>query len=503
MKKVYQLFYSVLIFAVATGFFTSCSKKKTAPVDNITDSIPSLKPPTFSSNFDINTIEDEYGDVASFSDHDEWGSYNVHDPSIKKFGDYYYCYSTDVAYGTSVRPGIQIRMSKDLVQWKFVGWVFDGLPTEASEFIQQNGGTPNDGIWAPYIMKVGDQYRLYYALASNKGRLSVIGLATASNPLGPWVEKGLVVTSLDNSATQTNAIDPSVLVDTNGNYWLFYGSAWDGIYILKLDPSTGLAATPGDKGTRIANRGFTNGEYNGNIEAPEIIYNPKLKKYYLFISYDWLQTKYNVRVCRADNPQGPYYDYNGVNANENIDHGPMILAPYKFMNGEGWQGTGGCSVFTDGNGQFYMAHNARPEDDSYYMDLHVRKMFWAPDGWPVVSPERYAWDNNDTIPVDSIPGTWQKIVLNYTVVPGYGDQQTSPDFQVSTTLTIGADGTLNGNSSDTWTYNPPWLQFNWSNGEVDKVIVQHGHDWEKEGRPQTFIFTGLSNKGIAIWGKKN
>ena len=173
MKKISRLFYVALLLVAMAFFSFSCSKKGATPTDNIgNDTIVSLKPPSFSSNFDINSIEDTYGDVAPFAFHNQWGSYNVHDPSIKKFGKYYYCYSTDVAYGTSVRPGIQIRMSKDLVQWKFVGWVFNGLPTDASQFIQQHGGTPNNAIWAPYIMKVGSEYRLYYALSSDKSRLS-------------------------------------------------------------------------------------------------------------------------------------------------------------------------------------------------------------------------------------------------------------------------------------------------------------------------------------------
>jgi arabinan endo-1,5-alpha-L-arabinosidase len=38
-------------------------------------------------------------------------------------------------------------------------------------------------------------------------------------------EKGLVVTSANNSSVQTNAIDPSVIVANNGEHWMVYGSA--------------------------------------------------------------------------------------------------------------------------------------------------------------------------------------------------------------------------------------------------------------------------------------
>jgi arabinan endo-1,5-alpha-L-arabinosidase len=473
----------------------SCKKGSTSganpPVDTTT---------TTTAAFDINSIEDTYADVADFADYEKWGSYNVHDPSIKKFGDYYYCYSTDVGYGIDVRSGIQIRKSKDLVQWQFDGWVFNGLPTKGAQFIQAKGGTPNNSLWAPYVLQVGSEYRLYYSLSCSSPRLSVIGLATASSPEGPWTEKDLVEESLNDNSVQTNAIDPTVVTTPAGDQYLYYGSAWDGIYILKLDASTGLAASTGDKGTRIANRGFTNGAYNGNIEGAEIIYNPTLSKYFLFIAYDWLQTKYNTRVCRADNPTGPFYDYQGIDADSNVDHGPMITAPYQFMGHGGWQGVSHCTVFTDGGTNYFFASQARPSVNSYFMDLHVRKIFWTQDGWPVVSPERYAWEDNSTVARDSLTGNWEQIVLGYTVVPGYANEQTSPDLQIAVSLSINADGTLNSDAASKWTYNAPWLQLNWSNGSTDKVFVQKGRDWEN--KKSSIIFSGLDQTGTAIWGKK-
>jgi arabinan endo-1,5-alpha-L-arabinosidase len=487
---------AVLLLFVPAMFMLFPSCKKSVGTSRGTDSIPVVPPPAF----DINSINDTYDSLSAFSNYLRWGPYNVHDPSVKKFGDTYYCYSTDVGYGISVPAGIQVRKSKDLVEWHFVGWVFNGLPAMGSQFITSSGGAPNNALWAPYILKVNSEYRLYYALSADKPRLSVIGLATASSPEGPWTEKGLVVVSKNDNAVQTNAIDPTVVTTAAGEQFMYYGSAWDGIYILKLDPATGLAAANGDKGIRIANRGFTNGAYNGNIEGAEIIYNATLNKYFLFISYDWLQTKYNVRVCRADNPQGPFADYNGVDANSNVDHGPMILAPYQFMGHGGWQGTGHCGVFDDGNGQYFMAHQGRPAVNSYFMDLHVRKIFWTTDGWPIVSPERYAWEDNSTVAKDSLVGNWEQIVLNYHVVPGYANEQVSPDMQLAVALNIAADGTLNGDPGNKWTYTAPWLQISWSNGSTDKMYVQKGRDWEN--KKSTIIFTGLDNMGIAIWGKK-
>lgn len=482
----------LLYLLLLAGF--AC-KKGPAPASHAADTTTT----TTSPPFDINSIEDTYADVAPLTDYAQWGPYNVHDPSIKKINGEYYCYSTDVAYGATPPAGIQVRKSADLVQWQFVGWAFNGIPSIVSQYISSAGGTPNAGLWAPYIIQSGSELRLYYCLSSTTCKLSAIGLATATNSEGPWTQRGLVVTS-SCPQTMTNAIDPTVLITSGGQQYMYYGSAYDGIYIVQLDPSTGLTLTPGDIGKRIANRGFTNGQYNGNIEGAEIIYQPNLQQYFLFIAYDWLTTKYNVRVARANNPTGPFYDYNGVDVNTNIDHIPMIIAPYQFNGHGGWQGTSHCTVFDDGAGHYYIAHQGRPGVDFNYMDLHVRKLFWTPDGWPVASPERYAWEGDSTVVASALTGNWEQIDLNYQVVPGYADQQVSPDFQTSTTLSIAADGSFNGSSANTWTYTAPWLTLQYGTGRNDKLFVQPGRDWEN--KKSTIIFSGLNNTGTATWGKK-
>ena len=449
---------------------------------------------------DFSQLGDTYGHLASADRVYEWAHYNTHDPSIIRDEQFFYCYSTDVAFGHDIRPGLQIRRSINLVEWEFVGWVFNGLPTQGAFFIRQNGGEPNNGLWAPYIMKVGDEYRLYYSLASNKPRLSVIGLATSDDPKGPFREKGVVVTSLDNNTVQTNAIDPTVIVDKSGKHWLYYGSAWDGIYLLELDPATGLAVRNEDKGKRIAQRAFTSNTINGNIEGPEIIYNEEFDKYYLFIAYDWLETKYNVRVGRSENPDGPFYDFLGQNMNEENDDVPMILAPYQFDGHAGWQGVAHPSVFEQ-EGQYYMAHQGRPGVNPFYMVLHVRQVHWTEDGWPLLSCQRYAAEEEMPVEESELIGTWEQIVLGYEVVPGFAEEQISPDFQTSVALTLDAAGTVNGDENNTWSYEAPWLTMLWGNTSINPLYVERGRDWENQ-IDSTVLFTGLNQEGTAIWGKK-
>src|SRR3984885_12064852 len=91
MVRPMRTYLVFLIVAAQAATISSC--KKGGPSSNAKPPADTTTPPPF----DINSIEDTYADVASFADYAEWGPYNVHDPSIKKFGSTYYCYSTDVA----------------------------------------------------------------------------------------------------------------------------------------------------------------------------------------------------------------------------------------------------------------------------------------------------------------------------------------------------------------------------------------------------------------------
>lgn len=490
MKKIVKFAF---MMTLASVIFCGC-KKDIEDVTEIDPALLEVKP------FDINGISDTYGGLSSLFFSAQWGPYNLHDPSVIKVGDTYYCFSTDVGYGITPRVGIMVRKSTDLVDWKYVGWALEGLPAGGVKYITDNGGVPVAGLWAPYIMKVGTEYRLYYSLAPESGRTSCIGLLTSASPEGPWVEKGLAVVSV-NAGPGTNAIDPSVVVSPAGEHWMVYGSSWDGLYELKLNPQTGLAMTAGDKGKRIVRRGNTNGLVNGNLEGPEIIYNDQTKLYYLFVAYDWLSTKYNVRVFRSANPDGPFLDWDGIDVDNAFDNGPMILSPYKFGDHGGWAGVSHCSVIKDGD-QYYMAHQGRPGVDRAFMVMHVRKMFWTTEGWPVVSPERYANVPDTPVGESEIAGRYEQIVLGYTTVPGFSETQTDPQYSGSGITLLDVAGTINSDPNNHWVYNSPWLELRWANGLfIDKLHVSRERDWEKK-KESTIVMTGLNGGGLAIWFKK-
>ena len=420
------------------------------------------------------------------NDIDNWKHYNTHDPTVYKNGDWYYMYSTDASWANLHETGALKRRSRDLVNWEFLGNAFDGIPQSAADFFL--GGYNPDytdvGIWAPFLFQYKDKYILYYSAPGGLDgvNLAYLGYAYSESADGPWEDQGVIITSIPGDTI--NAIDPTVVYDSlNHQLWMAYGSWHTGLYVVELDTATGGLKTPGDRGVKVATRPPGYG-----LEAPELSYRNGW--YYLFATYDPLGTTYNVRVGRSRNPEGPYYDFNGVDMAEPSSNVPMIQAPYMFDNHPGWQGTGHCGVYND-KGSYYMFNQGRPSNEPAMMVLHVRKIFWI-DDWPVVSPERYAGVPQCEIIPDSLAGEWEHMPLVYKSSGAYHSR--------SEELLLTSDGSFNDNAANTWTFEDDTLILNWSNGDIQKLIVFWGWDWENNCK--TLLYTGMDTEGLCIWGKK-
>src|SRR5687767_9183438 len=153
----------------------------------------------------------------------------IHDPVIAHENGTYYVFSTG-----SFVPFI---CSKDKVVWEFCGRVFKSNPAWTRDI------NPDLlDIWAPDISFFNNQWQLYYAVSSFGSQNSAIGLATNAtlDPKSPdyeWVDQGEVLRSHEGDAW--NAIDPNLVLDEQGEPWLAWGSFWEGIWMRKIDSSTG------------------------------------------------------------------------------------------------------------------------------------------------------------------------------------------------------------------------------------------------------------------------
>lgn len=429
-------------------------------------------------------------DLKNVDNEVEWHINNAHDPSIIKVEDTYYVFSTDIKAAGTPRPGIMVRKSKDLIQWDWVGYALtEGIPQAAAAW------TANvTNLWAPDIAKLGDTYYLYYSASEFGTNKSMIGLATSSSIEGPWQDQGEVVKTKPGDAP--NAIDPNIIIDDKGEPWMAYGSFFGGIYVAPLDPVTGKFKEMGF-GKQIASRDHRTEE--GALEGPYIIYEPKLKKYFLFVSYDSLFADYNVRVGRSDSVTGPYLDVNGHDLNDSAfmpqyEVGNKLMGGYSFSEGDGWVAPGHNSILQDGENTF-MVHHARGQAKTSWSYLHVRQMLWTDEGWPVVAPERYAGEKVQPIPEASIAGEWERIVH---AKDSNGRVKAKP-------LTLLLDGTAEGEpGTGKWSLKGEHtLEITWSvDGQSLIEVLELLPAWDWELKRQALIFTGMSVDGTAVWGKQ-
>ncbi len=425
------------------------------------------------------------------SDETKWGNLNFHDPSVIKDGEWYYTITTDVKVGGTPKGGIPIRRSKDLINWEWVGRVFSKVPDDARKWTRART------LWAPDVIKIGDTFYLYYAASRFGTNQSFIGLAAGKSMEGPWENKGEVIKS--TSSSSWNAIDPNPVYDTGGNLYMSFGSFFGGIFIVELDKTTGKIKD-GCKPSLIATR---SNSVASAIEGPYIIYNPEYKKYYLFVSYDSLSKDYNVRVGRADKITGPYVDFNGnVMTDTELppnDVGTKIMGGYKFGGEDGWVMPGHNSVLKEGK-DYFIVHHARGDKDTNWPYLHVRKILWSDDGWPLISPERYAGEMEQKLEKKLLVGDWETIVLDKD-----NNQQLS-----SKKITLKSNGKIDdGTGKSTWKfkadntiymkiYDPDKKSGSEYIEQTSKVIPS----WDWENWKTTLVFSGIDNSGICVWGKK-
>lgn len=533
------------------SFLTALSFAGCSEDDNIEYVNPGSKVKTDVVITDGQNLDDDYTNIADWSNRFKWNLANVHDPSVVLADDgYYYMYQTDASYGNAhvgegqARGHFYCRRSKDLVNWEFMGPTMHGVPTwmkaklneirkamglgtSTTDFRNQN----QFGYWAPCVRRISkDLYRMYYVVtlpgtingAGTWSERCFIGLMETKNPadIDSWVDKGFVVTNYSDlelnykvSATdyahcyfKYNAIDPSLIINEKGEHWLIYGSWHSGFAAMQLDPSTGkplhALGNPWGKENEASYGKFIYTRQLGNrwqaSEAPEVVYHDGY--YYLFIAYDELSVAYNTRVVRSKNIDGPYYDITGKDVtNHGGDAYPILTHPYKFGNHHGWVGISHCAVFNDGKGNWYYASQQRfPENykgnanSNALMLGGVRSIIWTSDGWPLVLPERYAGITQKAITETELLGDWQHINLAYH----YKKQD------ASVAMTLGSDHKVKSGwkAGKAWTFDASKNVLTIDN---ERFYLRRELDWEANPRKETIVYVGLSKDGkTTYWGKK-
>lgn len=301
---------------------------------------------------------------------------SIHDPVMAKDGDTYYLFSTG--------PGITQYHSKDKVHWQLDGPVFDPEPIWARSAIPDFAGH----LWAPDLVQHNGSFYLYYSVSAFGKNTSAIGVTVTktldrSSPEYGWQDKGIVLQSVPGRDLW-NAIDPAVVFDDEGTPWMSFGSFWDGLKIVKLDPSLTRLAEPQQWHSiaRQARPAFTPDSQAGpgELEAPFIFKHGDY--YYLFVSLGLCcrgqDSTYHLAVGRSASVTGPYLDKEGKDLDQG--GGTVIL-----KGNSAWPGLGHNSVYRF-DGQDLLVFHAYEGADNGLQKLKIAPIQWQ-QGWPVIDPK--------------------------------------------------------------------------------------------------------------------
>ncbi|MFV0332418.1 MAG: family 43 glycosylhydrolase [Dysgonomonas sp.] len=276
------------------------------------------------------------------------------DPTIIKAQDgYFYLYATENVRNTP------IYKSKNLVDWTFVGTAFTDVTRPTFE--------PKGGLWAPDIEYINGQYVLYYSMSVWGGEWTCgIGVAVASKPEGPFVDKGMLFRS--NEIGAQNSID-QFYIEENGSKYLFWGS-FRGIYAIELSED-GLSLKEGAEKKQIAGTAF------------EGTYIHKRGNYYYFFASigtccEGVNSTYQLVVGRSQSLFGPYFDKTGKNMMDN-GYSLVIGSNSRFV------GNGHCSeIVQDDNGNDWIFYHGIDTKNPRGRVLMLDQIKWDKEGWPYV-----------------------------------------------------------------------------------------------------------------------
>ena len=283
---------------------------------------------------------------------------SVPDPTVIKCEEdgFFYLYGTeDIGNGPIFR-------SKNLIDWSFVGTVFNSS-TRPKSLTPVGKGM----LWAPDINYVNGQYVYYYSIGVwGHGDISGFGVATADRPEGPFIDRGVILTP----ATQgvNNSID-QFFIEDNGRNYLIWGS-FAGIYMIELTDD-GLRIKPGAQKVQIAGT-FMEGSYIFKRDG----------YYYLFGSNgsccEGANSTYQVIYGRSDKLEGPYVTKSGGRMLDN--QAETLLTGDDFVAGPGHN----AEFVVDDNGDTWIPyHGYLRDNDGLGRVVFIDKVMWR-DGWPYI-----------------------------------------------------------------------------------------------------------------------
>ena len=481
----------------------------------------------------------------------------VHDPSIE--------YDTATGQWYIFGSHTDFAKTSNLITWtKFSqnnGGTYGAIFAQSAEWAKRGKANYDvkGNLWAPDVIYNHDLKKwCMYMSVNGDNYYSSIAMATADSIEGPYTYQGTIVfsgftneeevactdyekvtgekTPADrylvggkwNNAYGTNAIDPCVLYDKDGQLWMVYGSWFGGVYLLKLDNKTGLRdydykiELDTDASDGVAGDPYLGlrifGGYGSTGEGPYIVWDEKAGYYYLYTSYCGLNATdtfsgYHMRLFRSENITGPYVDASGDyatrdKAGENqINKGIKIMGNY-FLSSlatsgsakEGYMSPGHNSAMVDNDGNRFLIYHTRFNSGNEGHQVRVHQQFLNEDGWLVTAPYEYLGSVISEKGYDEkeIVGTYELVDMGNTVPNGI----IAPMLDTYEVV-LHEDHTITGYLSGTWEQKDGSYFATFTCGDVTYKGVFFKQYDESKNHEETMTFSLIGNNDIALWGSKD
>ncbi|HEX8398527.1 MAG TPA: glycoside hydrolase 43 family protein [Pyrinomonadaceae bacterium] len=234
------------------------------------------------------------------------------DPDAIRVGDDFYM----TASSFNAAPGLPILHSKDLVNWKFVNYVFAKQPPFDVFDKTQHGG----GVWAPSIRYHNGEFYIFYP-DPDFG----IYMTKTKNPAGEWSEPLLIKEA-------KGWIDPAPLWDTDGNAYLVSAFAGSRAGI----KSVLVVSRMSHDGTKLLGDPvmvFDGHEKHPTVEGPK--FYKRNGYYYIFAPAGGVSTGWQL-ILRSKNIFGPYEEKISLAQGKTPINGPHQGAWVTTQTGEDW-----------------------------------------------------------------------------------------------------------------------------------------------------------------------
>ncbi|MGQ8336193.1 glycoside hydrolase family 43 protein [Sunxiuqinia sp. A32] len=336
------------------------------------------------------------------------------DPTIIRVGDMYYSAGT----GSNFAPFYPLFESKDLVNWKQIGHIFEEKPSWTSQ-----------NFWAPELYYKDGTYFAYYTAKRKGDNVSCIGVATTDDIHKGFTDHGIII------EWGEEAIDAYIFQDDDGKLYI----SWKAYGLTKGRPIELLCSELSDDGMSLVGEHFTLTDFekgwNGAGDEGQCMVKHG-DYYYLLYSAGGCcgnRCTYQVMVSRSKDIRSGW--------EQNPD--PII------KGGDEWQCTGhGTLVDTPDGRFFYMYHSYNATDFEYVgRQGMLNELVWDEETlWPRLkegnTPSRKAetpFKNTvqvrDTVFIDDFINNDKAYMWQWDVTLG------KPDFTI-------ADGELNLVSSE-------------------------------------------------------